>query len=401
MTLKENYDAIVIGAGPAGSTFARVAAEGGMDVLVIEKRKEIGAPVRCGEGLSQNYDGVKVPLKLPPGALNNSTPIIGAALYGPNRQKIVVKNEHTHGWVLDRKVFDKALAIEAGRKGATVVTKTRVTSLIKDGAKIVGVKAIHMDEEREFRAPLIVSAEGMENLMAREAGFKAVATLYDTDTCVQYEMTGVECEGLIEIYFGSVAPRGYVWIFPKGSDTANVGIGVGGLSGPNGYPDPKGLLDKFISSDSRFAKASTVAVQGGGICVGAPINEFVKDNFMVIGTAAHQVDPIHGGGIGLAIEAGYYAAKVALKAHAKKDYSKAALTEYETTWREKSWPSLEKRLKLRHAIEKLNDDDLNAVFDTIKEEDVGELLQGKFVGTVGKVLARRPQLLKTLTALVA
>ncbi|MEK6923730.1 MAG: NAD(P)/FAD-dependent oxidoreductase [Candidatus Micrarchaeota archaeon] len=402
--LKNSYDAIVIGGGPAGSVFAATAAAKGMGVLVLEKRKEIGAPVRCGEGLAEHWDAGKIPMKLPKGATNNSFPIGGAALFGPKFQRLEVRNTESKGWVLDRKVFDKALAMQAGRQGATILPKARVTSLVKEGGKIAGVKFVRMNEELEVRAPLVVSAEGMENLIARQAGFSAVAPLYDVDTCVQYEMVGVECEDLIEIYFGSAAPRGYVWVFPKGKDSANVGIGVGGLTdgmhGEKGQPDPQGYLDKFIREHpERFGKATAVSVQGGVISVGAPINEFVKDNFMVIGTAAHQVDPIHGGGIGLAMQAGYYGAKAAIAAHERKDYSKQSLYPYETEWRAAAQPTIDKRLKLRRVLEKMNDDDLNAVFDNLDNKDLEKLLAGDFRPVVTKVLAKRPQLLKVVSAL--
>ena len=48
--MKDKYDVLVIGAGPAGSIAAKTAAEKGLDVLLIEKRQEIGDPVRCAEG---------------------------------------------------------------------------------------------------------------------------------------------------------------------------------------------------------------------------------------------------------------------------------------------------------------------------------------------------------------
>ena len=52
MSFKKNYDVIIVGAGPGGAMAARKCAEGGLDVLLLEKRQEIGAPKRCGEGIS-------------------------------------------------------------------------------------------------------------------------------------------------------------------------------------------------------------------------------------------------------------------------------------------------------------------------------------------------------------
>ncbi|HID73354.1 TPA: FAD-binding protein, partial [Candidatus Micrarchaeota archaeon] len=75
------YDMIIIGAGPAGSTMARVAAQGGMNVLVVDKRKELGIPVRCGEGLGAR-EVVAQDLDIPKQCI--STDIVGAKVIAPN-----------------------------------------------------------------------------------------------------------------------------------------------------------------------------------------------------------------------------------------------------------------------------------------------------------------------------
>ncbi len=401
----ENYDVIVIGGGPAGSSFGRVAAQNGMSVLIIDKRKEIGVPVRCGEGLGQN-EVVAQGLDLPRQAY--STEIVGAKVIAPNGKSIVWKDQDTKGWVLERKFFDKWLCELAIDKGAHVRTYTRATDFIIESGKIDGVVVSHGGREPyEIRAPLVVSAEGMEALMARKAGFKTTHALYDVDTCYQYEMKPYEHEHMIELYFGNkIAPRGYCWIFPKANKKANVGIGIGGhlmngdKNGTKGA-DPKILLDQFIEKNEQLNNASKLLDFGGVISVGAPIDEFVKDNIMVIGTAAKQVDPIHGGGIAMAMEAGILAANVAVKAHEKKDYSKTALYPYEKEWRETTGKKMAGRLLLRKVLEKLNDDDLDYVFNSITEQDIKHVMDGGFKEIVMKIVGGRPQLLKVLSALIS
>lgn len=398
------YDVIVIGGGPAGSSFARVAAGAGLDVLIIDKRKEIGVPVRCGEGLGER-EIIAQNLELPKGVY--STEILGAKIVAPNGKAIIWKGEETHGWVLERKFFDKWLCELAIDKGATVHTYTRAIDFVKEDGKLTGlVVSQNGSEPYEISAPLIISAEGMEALMARKAGFKTVHALYDVDTCYQYEMKPYDHENLIELYFGSIFNRGYLWIFPKANKKANVGVGIGGHvtnGDKNGIKgaDPKAVLDQFIASHPQLKSSSKLCDFGGVISVGAPLNEFVKDNIMVIGTAAKQVDPIHGGGIALAMEAGIMAANVAIKAHEKKDYSKDVLYEYEKMWKETTGKKMEKRLLLRKVLEKCNDDDLNHIFGAITAQDLRNVLEGKFAGPVAKVLAGRPQLLKVLGALIS
>ncbi|MBU0532431.1 NAD(P)/FAD-dependent oxidoreductase [Candidatus Micrarchaeota archaeon] len=405
--MKYDHDVIVIGGGPSGSTFARIAAGAGMDVLIIDKRKEIGVPVRCGEGLGER-EVIKQDLELPKRCY--STEIEGAKVVAPNGKSIVWKGPETTGWVLERKIFDKWLCELAVEKGAHVKVYTRAIEVLKDEkGRPNGVKVSHGGREpHDINAPLIVSAEGMEALMARQMGFKTVHQLYDVDTCYEYEMKPYDHENLIELYFGNeMAPRGYVWIFPKADKKANVGIGVGGnvengekQSGIKGA-NPKVLLDRFIEKNEQLKDASTLLDFGGVISVGAPINEFVKDNCMAIGTGAKQVDPIHGGGIALAMESAVMAADVVLKAHEKKDYSKDSLYEYEKTWRAGPGKKVAKRLLLRKVMEKVSDDDLNYIFNTITDDDLKQTMDGNFACPVAKVVAGRPQLLGILSGLLS
>ena len=130
-----DYDAIVIGGGPAGATFARMAAQNGMEVMIFDKRKELGEPVRCGEGLGEREvlaQGVDIPRQC------FSTEIVGAKVVAPNGKSIVWKSEETKGWVLERKMFDKWLAELAVEKGAKVRTYHRVTDVVRNGEKIEG-----------------------------------------------------------------------------------------------------------------------------------------------------------------------------------------------------------------------------------------------------------------------
>ncbi len=398
-------DVVVVGAGPAGSTFARIAAQHGLDVVVFDKRKEIGNPVRCGEGLGV-AEVMKEGLDLP--RYTYSIEIYGAKVVGPKGQEIILRNENTRGWVLERKYFDKWLAELAIGKGAKVYAYHRAFDVKRDADGITLYVADGDEKVKEIRAKMLISAEGMEALIARKLGFPTVHRLYDVDTCYQYEMEPYDHENLIELYFGNeIAPRGYVWIFPKAHKRANVGIGIGAhLATGNkrgGLPGatPKVFLDKFIVNDVQLKEASSLLNFGGVISVGEPINKFVDDRVMVIGTAAKQVDPIHGGGIELAMEAGVMAAEAAAKAFEKSDMSKDFLyNNYEAVWRSTRGKEIETRLKLRKALESLSDDDLNHIFDTLSGDDVLAVMEGKLAGPIAKVLKGRPSLLKVLKPLM-
>jgi len=399
--MANDYDIIVAGCGPCGAMAAKAAAKAGAKVLALDRRKELGAPVRCGEGIGLHWME-ELGVKMSPKSV--SAEINGSALISPDwKHRVVLKGgKETKGFVVDRKVFDKELAIDAGRAGADILVHSEIIDVIREGKKVLGVKALVDGRAQEFHADVVIAADGGESTVARLAGLNTTATLYDTDFGVEYEMVNVECEDLIEVFFSNAdAPRGYVWIFPKGKDVANVGVGIGGMHAPNA----KHYLDRWIAAHpERLGKAQTVAIKGGIIPVGAPMtDEAVGEGIIVAGTAAHQVDPIHGGGICLAMEAGKLAGEIAAKNALAGTCNRAHLLEYAEIYKKTRAPKLMKRLKLRKVLERLSDDDFNAIFSHLDEKDIDNLLKSNFAAVVGKMsrlMLNRPGLIKVMAALL-
>ena len=394
--MNNDYDVVVVGAGPAGAFAAKEAAAQGAKVLLLDRRKEIGAPVRCGEGLGAGIEeelGFKVPKDAIDAYIN------AAELYGPNGKKLEVRNETSKGYIIDRKKFDKFLVEEAARAGAEVLVKTRIDDLKKEGSKFVGVVGNSMGEKFEANAKVIIAADGGESLIARKAGINSLSTLSETDFGVEYEMVGVDVKDAIEIYFSNVfAPRGYAWVFPKGKDSANVGVGVDGLHGNAVF-----FLKKFLEAyKERFENAKIVAIKGGIITVTMYIDELVKQNLMVVGEAAHQVDPVHGGGMALSMEAGSIAGKVA-GTYVTQNKDIFYLQEYKKEWDKRKRKTFESRLKLRQVLEKMSDEDLNAIFNALNDEDLQKVIDGRYdvvVKKLVKILVSRPSLIKLISVLL-
>jgi len=397
MFSKTDYDVVIVGSGPCGSAAGMAAAKAGASVLILERKKDIGSPCRCGEGIGQHWVD-EFEMKIADKCI--SSKINGAALYAPNNKtELVVKNKESKGYVLNRKVFDLWLAEQAGREGAEISVKSEVLDVTKDGGRVSGVVVERDGKQERITSKVLIAADGGESTIARMAGINSTAALYDTDFGLEYEMVNVPCKDLIEIYFtNKYAPRGYVWIFPKGKDTANVGVGIGGHC----KPYAKKYLDAWIKEvgGERLKHAQPMAMKGGIIPVGAPMKDLVLDGFMVAGTAAHQVDPIHGGGISLAMDAGYIAGKVAGKCSKSGKCEKSALSEYERTWRQTREAKLLKRLLLRKVLEQLNDEDLNAIFQIIDTHGVENLLTGDYAPVAKDIIAKRPQFIKVLGALL-
>jgi digeranylgeranylglycerophospholipid reductase len=381
---KPMNDVIVIGAGPAGTACAKKLAENGFSVKVFDKRAEIGSPKRCGEGLSeasQQFVG-----KIPDRCIAHK--IKGARLYAPDGRYLdAILSEG--GFVLERKVFDKWLAEEAVKAGAMVQANTFISDIVKDArGYFVGVKGEFLGNELEEKAKVVVCATGAESPLRNKAlGIFSKVNLIDS--CLQYEMSNVDVvSDLIHIYLsGVLAPRGYVWVFPKGEHRANVGLGI--------IPQdkkPRAYLDEFLKLHPEISKGSILEVNAGCVPVGGMVKDMVANGFVLCGEAANHVNPIHGGGIKEAVMSGQMAADVIAECLKKNDVSKSALSKFNDVWWKERGNHLKRVEKLRETLEKLSDADLNDLVDALKPEDIIDFARGAKLSVLAKVLMRKPKL---------
>jgi digeranylgeranylglycerophospholipid reductase len=393
----ESYDVVVVGAGPGGAGAALEAARKGLRVLMVEKRQEIGSPKRCGEGLSK---GAAKRMGIEPDPLWIRREIRGATAVAPDGKRVTIDyREGPQGWVIERKAFDKFLVGLAVNAGARALARTEVAGLVREEGIVSGAELESGDKAWKVKAPLIIAADGVESRIAREAGIDTTLKLLDVCSGVQLEMTGIEIDpDRIELYFGNeVAPGGYVWIFPKGEDTANVGIGV---RKPFAKKPALEYLRDFIEERPGLRKGSVLEVNSGGVPVGGFLESMVTDNLMVVGDAAHQVNPIHGGGISEAFVAGRLAGQVAAEAREARDFSETFLSRYNERWWKERGETLKKVLKLRMVVEGLRDEELNWLAGNLKGEDLIEFSKARGFAMLARLLMKRPRLVGLARKLV-
>lgn len=361
-------DILVVGAGPAGSMAAFTAAPH-CDVVVLEKRAHIGVPKQCAEGTSE---GLFEKLNIPLNPTWISRKIEFARLISPSRITVDLKDERVKqlkfGYVLERKKFDKGLAELAARKGAEFHLRTQYQGLKREDNHVV-VKARQFNEDLTFKAKIVIAADGLMSRVAKDLGIDSTTNLRHLESCCQYEMTGIDRESCIELYFGNeIAPKGYAWIFPKEGDVANVGIGI--LPTRAEYP-AKYYLDKFVNW--LGLSGEIVEVNAGGVPVSGPLDQTYDDNLLIAGDAAHMANPISGGGIHTAMLSGKYAGDTARKAVETQSLDKKTLSEYETLWKADFGRELDMSLKGRFILEEFTDEDFDATAQWMNEKGVGQL----------------------------
>ena len=366
-------DVVVVGAGPGGSMAARYCAEGGLKTILIEKKAEVGAPLRCAEGVSKKW---LEEVGIEPEPMWIRGDMKGAIIKSPQGTTFQLDESKAGsevGYVLERHLFDKALARDAAKAGAQIMMRTSCTGIIREEGKIVGVKARSMGEEIEIRAKCVVAADGFESQVGRWAGIDTTLKLNDIDSCIQYRMVNIDCvPDYCEFVIGSVAPGGYIWIFPKGEGVANVGIGVmGRLCKGNG--DAKYYLDKFIAEDPRLSKGQILEIMGGFVSTCPGLDCAVDDNIILVGDAARIIDPITGGGICHACRTGMYAGKVLTECAKTGDFSKQALMPYEKMWRDRMEDKLFRNWMAKEKLASLDDETIDELIKMIKDSDIGEV----------------------------
>lgn len=393
--MKDQYDVIVVGAGPAGSIAATTAARNGLSVLLVEKRQEIGAPIRCAEGVSKK----RLQQHIEPDEKWICSELKGAHIISPNGITIAMSEENAGsevGYVLDRKIFDRALTEQSAEAGADVLVKARVTGLVTENETVCGVHLMYHGEIHTIRSSIVIGADGVESKVGRWAGIDTSLKPSQVETCAQFLVSGSGInQDFCYFYIGNeVAPAGYIWLFPKGGDLANVGIGM--LGNRSGSKRPIDLLADFV--EKNIPEGRIIERVAGAVPASGPIERTIANGLMLAGDAARQSDPFTGAGISNAMDAGMMAGEVAAKAVAAGDVSENMLQEYELLWRETIGKDIGDSLMVKDTFFNLPDEDLNNLAESVKDVDFDKM---DFIVLVSALFKSNKKLLWNLRPLFA
>jgi digeranylgeranylglycerophospholipid reductase len=365
------FDLIVVGAGPAGSMAARTAANAGLKVALLEKRQEIGKPIRCAGGISKS----SLDKLVKPDPKWIAAEVKAARIYAPDGTRIMMSGNQAQdeaGYILDRSIFDRALATDAARSGAEVFVKTRAVGLLKmEDDMPCGIYAQKEGELLKIEAPLVIGADGVESKVGRWAGIDTVLKLKDIEVCAQFLVQDRSIdEDYCEFYLGNeIAPGGYVWSFPKGDRMANVGVCI---QGSNSYPGLAAkLLEDFIRK--RMPDARLLDLVVGAVPASGPIENTISDGVMLVGDAARQSDPLTYGGILNGMKAGMMAGEIAANVTPEGDFRRTVFKAYEERWRSNFGKEIRRNYKLKSFISKLTDQDLNSLLHVLESQDTSRM----------------------------
>ena len=208
--------------------------------------------------------------------------------------------------------------------------------------------------EKEFRGKLIIGADGVSSLVAREV---RGAEIDPKHTCVAYRAYYSGVKGMnntLEIHFVKSIMPGYFWIFPAGNGLANVGVGMvmGSMKKANISLQKAmlGIIGQNEMFKERFATAAQVSPIGAwSLPLGSKKRVVHADSVLLVGDAAGLVDPFSGEGIGNALLSGKLAATVADEALSAGDTSSAFLARYD----ERLWGEISNELSMSYNMQRL------------------------------------------------
>lgn len=287
--MPEQVDILVVGAGPAGSLAAKAAADAGASVLIIDKKRRIGAMPHCAEFvprlLAAEVDiSDRAKVQSVQGMETRLTGEQAGFMNGP-------------GWILDRQVFDHDLARQAAQAGARIWAGS---SLIQRASDLWVVK--RSGRRMEIRAGCVVAADGASSITARILG------LGKPDLLVGRQVEVILKQPLERtlVWLEQRFTGGYAWLFPKHA-TANLGLGV------RPSAKAKALLEDLRAEliQAGLIAPGVLAITGGAIAISGPMRPPYSSEVLFCGDAAGLTHPITGAGIPQAVFSGHDAGKAA------------------------------------------------------------------------------------------
>jgi digeranylgeranylglycerophospholipid reductase len=376
--MKFSCDVLVVGAGPAGLSAAASAAKKGVRTLLIDKRAEIGDNNHCGEllpspaeikDLLPKASEVEKLVDIPSRLIMARTRMLRLISPSGKCQEFPFESN-----IIDRRGFEKHLAIEASRYGADVMPLTKAIEITGDRHSVM---AISKGERIEINSSVTIGCDGIGSRIASWAGLGNNMSSSNSIVGLQFEMSRVKIENdVVEMYFGSVAPGGYAWIIPKGDDVANVGLGVRTAFSERGV-SVKEYLNRFINfnkvASKKVSRGTTVAFRKGVIPVGGPISKTFNENVIVAGDAGGFTMAANGGGMPPGLVTGKIAGEVAAE-HLTKMVD---LSQYEREWQYQIGKELRTALQIRRLIDKTmdSDDKMESIMNRLGSKYMSELIR--------------------------
>lgn len=363
---KTDYDIIVAGGGLAGLIVASSAAyysNQRLKILVVDRnsieiqgRKTISGWI-CGDAVGKNtVDYMTERIKIAWGQPEIEHPVKGVVAFSPDHEtKVSFDGE---GYILNRKQLPQKQIREANKLGVETMSNIIVRQLITDNNYVVGIEGENSNTKEIFKktAKVVVDCTGVTSVLRTNLPIKSFiqrridrndleATgryIYDFDSEGVEDKTFFDHDYCIIHLDQNLAPGGYGWVFPKGKNKVNIGLGVQQRLFEKANKkigkkrDLKKLIDEYVNLNPAISnpRLSTGEEDIGNewgtwqVSVRRQNDCMVANGYMMVGDSAWMPKPLDAGGIGPAIIAATIAGKDLVQAIESNDVSESGLWSY-------------------------------------------------------------------------
>ena len=352
-----DYDVIVVGGGPVGSTFARYVAEKNYRVAILDKKNKIGVPLQCAGLLGSKIKEVNI---LPQHVIINK--VYGAYLHSPSDNTLLVRKKDPAAYVLDRVAYDQFLVQSALDKGCELLLGHRVFDVDFEKGEL---QVKYKNQVKKLKAKVIIGAGGHASAISSYINqppktFEAVQYLVDMDQPILNP-------DHVHLYVNSSISPGFIWMIPLSDSLVRIG-----LFSRFDYHKMNRILKDFIDKNVKFKKSKVLKKYHGFIPIYDPKKKLVKDRVILLGDAAAQVKPTTGGGLLIGFECAKIASDVTTKALEQDDIQ--LLNDYERICKKKFGRELNVQLQIQKTFELMKDSELDSMFLKLKNEGAEQII---------------------------
>ena len=342
------YDVLLIGAGPSGSSAAALLAEYGHNVLLIEREKF--PRYHIGESL---LPFTHEPLKrlglierMRASAFIKKYSVQFVSTSGKASEPFYFNTRYdddvAQTWQVLRSEFDQMLLDHARDKGANVVEETKVLDLLRDGDRVTGVRVRQPDgTEAEYRAPITLDCSGKESFTASRNRWRVPDPELNKVAVWTYYKGAKRDEGIDEgtTTVAFLPEKGWFWHIPLHDDRVSVGVvAEGKYLTRDGVKAPKDIFHREVTQNKWIEEYLAPGKSTGDYYV---TNEFSYhsrhcgcEGLLLLGDAFCFLDPVFSSGLMLALKSGVMAADAVHAAIEANDFSPTQFEDYAATLRE-------------------------------------------------------------------
>jgi geranylgeranyl reductase family protein len=333
----QNFDVIIVGAGPAGASCALALKDSSLNILLLDKatfpRDKICGDAIGGRSIKNLYKyAPELIEEIRSFGTNEITSTTRVFINNQTPFNFYWKNE---AYCIKRYEFDALLLKHTLKNNSTLTFKAnfKVDDVIEGDDKIViGNK----NTNTYYSANLLVAADGSQSFLAKQLiNLKLDTSNFSAAVRAYYSNVDGVLPNQTEIHVYKDFMPGYLWIFPVGNNIANVGYGMLSKEVSKRNINLKQSLSQILERNpqlmKRFQHATIESdIKGFGLALGSRRVQLYGDHFLLVGDAASLIDPKSGDGISNAIESGIISAKTIINSHKLNNFSKEVLKQYKT-----------------------------------------------------------------------